>query len=95
MRPEDAGEDLARTIDAPDPGQIEDVAAVRLYVYSFQELIAFERDILRTMRDLRERAPEEIHSMIDLSNIRPMEQLIEQLQLRADQWARRVEALTN
>ena len=94
MHEDDPGEVLARQVSAPSPAEVNDPAAARRMVSAYERLVAFESSVLEDMRGLRDAAPADLHPMIDSSNIRPMEQLIEEFKERVTIWSRRLEELS-
>ncbi len=90
---EDVGELLARSVKDPSPAEVDDADVARRHVGAYERLVTFERTVLVEMRRLRDAAPSELQPIIDSSNIRPMEQLIEEFDQRREAWARRLEEL--
>ena len=93
MQEDDPGEVLARQVREPSPAAVDDPAVARRHVDTYERLVAFESRVLEDMRGLRDAAPADLQPMIDSSNIRPMEQLIEEFKQRRATWARRLEEL--
>jgi hypothetical protein len=85
---------LARSVREPSLQDVDDAGVARRHVDAYERLVAFERTVLDEMRRLREGAPAELQPMIDSSNIRPMEQLIEEFDRRRGAWARRLQELS-
>jgi hypothetical protein len=93
MSDQDMGGLLARSVKDESPAKVDDADGARHHVDVYGRLVTFERTVLVEMRRFRDAAPPELQPMIDSSDIRPMEQLIEEFDLRREAWARRLEEL--
>lgn len=79
--------------DEPEPDSVGEAATARRWASAYSKLVEFEKSVLLQMQQLRQQAGSELQPMIDLSNIQPMREIIEEFSARQGRWEERARRL--